>query len=66
MATYLDFEKPIDDLESKIAELRHLQPGAVLLRVAEAIAAEHGGKGDSARAWLDSLAKAGRYQRDVY
>ena len=31
-----------------------------------AIAAEHGGKGDSARAWLDSLAKAGRYQRDVY
>ena len=24
MATYLDFEKPIDDLESKIAELRHL------------------------------------------
>ena len=24
MATYLDFEKPIAELESKIAELRHL------------------------------------------
>ena len=31
-----------------------------------AIAAEHGGKGAGARAWLDGLAKAGRYQRDVY
>lgn len=31
-----------------------------------AIAAEHGGKGAGAKAWLDSLAKAGRYQRDVY
>ena len=30
------------------------------------IAAEHGGKGDGAKAWLDGLAKAGRYQRDVY
>jgi sulfite reductase (NADPH) flavoprotein alpha-component len=30
------------------------------------IAAEQGGKGSGARAWLDSLAKAGRYQRDVY
>ncbi len=31
-----------------------------------AIAAEHGGKGADAKAWLDGLAKAGRYQRDVY
>ena len=31
-----------------------------------AIATEHGGKGAGAKAWLDSLAKAGRYQRDVY
>ena len=30
------------------------------------IAAEQGGKGDGARAWLDGLVKAGRYQRDVY
>jgi sulfite reductase (NADPH) flavoprotein alpha-component len=30
------------------------------------IAAEQGGKGFSAKAWLDGLAKAGRYQRDVY
>jgi sulfite reductase (NADPH) flavoprotein alpha-component len=30
------------------------------------IAAEQGGKGEGARAWLDGLAKAGRYQRDVY
>jgi sulfite reductase (NADPH) flavoprotein alpha-component len=30
------------------------------------IAAGQGGKGDGARAWLDGLAKAGRYQRDVY
>jgi sulfite reductase (NADPH) flavoprotein alpha-component len=30
------------------------------------IAIEHGGKGDGAKAWLDGLAKAGRYQRDVY
>jgi sulfite reductase (NADPH) flavoprotein alpha-component len=30
------------------------------------IAAEHGGKGSGAKAWLDGLAKAGRYQRDVY
>jgi len=30
------------------------------------IAAEHGGKGAAAKAWLDGLAKAGRYQRDVY
>jgi len=30
------------------------------------IAAEQGGKGSSAKAWLDGLAKAGRYQRDVY
>lgn len=31
-----------------------------------AIATEHGGKGAGAKAWLDGLAKAGRYQRDVY
>jgi sulfite reductase (NADPH) flavoprotein alpha-component len=31
-----------------------------------AIAAEQGGKGSGAKAWLDGLAKAGRYQRDVY
>ena len=30
------------------------------------IAAEQGGKGTAAKAWLDGLAKAGRYQRDVY
>ncbi|HEY2611490.1 MAG TPA: sulfite reductase subunit alpha, partial [Reyranella sp.] len=30
------------------------------------IAAEQGGKGSGAKAWLDGLAKAGRYQRDVY
>ena len=30
------------------------------------IAAEQGGKGAAAKAWLDGLAKAGRYQRDVY
>ncbi len=30
------------------------------------IAAEQGGKGSSSKAWLDGLAKAGRYQRDVY
>jgi sulfite reductase (NADPH) flavoprotein alpha-component len=30
------------------------------------IAAEHGGKGQDGRAWLERLAKAGRYQRDVY
>lgn len=31
------------------------------------IAAEQGGKSDAeAKAWLDGLAKAGRYQRDVY
>jgi len=31
------------------------------------IAVERGGKGvEQARAWLDGLAKAGRYQRDVY
>jgi sulfite reductase (NADPH) flavoprotein alpha-component len=30
------------------------------------IAAEQGGKGPDAKAWLDGLAKAGRYQRDVY
>jgi sulfite reductase (NADPH) flavoprotein alpha-component len=30
------------------------------------IAAQHGGKGSGAKAWLDGLAKAGRYQRDVY
>jgi sulfite reductase (NADPH) flavoprotein alpha-component len=30
------------------------------------IASEHGGKGSGAKAWLDGLAKAGRYQRDVY
>ena len=31
------------------------------------IAAEHGGKSAAeAKAWLDGLAKAGRYQRDVY
>ena len=31
------------------------------------IAAEKGGKsGEQAKAWLDGLAKAGRYQRDVY
>jgi sulfite reductase (NADPH) flavoprotein alpha-component len=30
------------------------------------IAAEQGGKGEGARAWLDGLARAGRYQRDVY
>ena len=31
------------------------------------IAAEHGGKSaGEAKAWLDGLAKAGRYQRDVY
>ncbi|WP_421996148.1 sulfite reductase subunit alpha [Reyranella sp.] len=31
------------------------------------IAAQHGGKDtNQARAWLDGLAKAGRYQRDVY
>ena len=30
------------------------------------IAAEQGGKGAGAKAWLDGLAKAGRYQRDVY
>jgi sulfite reductase (NADPH) flavoprotein alpha-component len=30
------------------------------------IAAEHGGSGSGAKAWLDALAKAGRYQRDVY
>ena len=31
-----------------------------------AIAAEQGGKGAAAKAWLDGLARAGRYQRDVY
>jgi sulfite reductase (NADPH) flavoprotein alpha-component len=30
------------------------------------IAAEQGGKGAGAKAWLDGLTKAGRYQRDVY
>ena len=31
------------------------------------IAAEHGGKSAAeAKSWLDGLAKAGRYQRDVY
>ena len=30
------------------------------------IAAEQGGKGEGARAWLDRLARSGRYQRDVY
>jgi sulfite reductase (NADPH) flavoprotein alpha-component len=30
------------------------------------IAAEQGGKGAGARAWLDGMTKAGRYQRDVY
>jgi len=30
------------------------------------IAAEQGGKGSGAKAWLDGLAKSGRYQRDVY
>ncbi len=30
------------------------------------IVAEHGGKGADARAWLDGITKAGRYQRDVY
>jgi len=30
------------------------------------IAVEQGGKGTGAKAWLDGLAKAGRYQRDVY
>ena len=30
------------------------------------IAAQQGGKGTAAKAWLDGLAKAGRYQRDVY
>jgi sulfite reductase (NADPH) flavoprotein alpha-component len=30
------------------------------------IAAEQGGKGVAAKAWLAGLAKAGRYQRDVY
>ena len=30
------------------------------------IAAQQGGKGAAAKAWLDGLAKAGRYQRDVY
>jgi sulfite reductase (NADPH) flavoprotein alpha-component len=30
------------------------------------IAAEQGGKGAEAKAWLDGLARAGRYQRDVY
>jgi sulfite reductase (NADPH) flavoprotein alpha-component len=30
------------------------------------IAAEQGGKGSGAKAWLDGLVKAGRYQRDVY
>jgi len=31
------------------------------------VAIEHGGKSDAdAKAWLDNLAKAGRYQRDVY
>ena len=31
------------------------------------IAAEHGGKDiAAAKAWLDGLAKTGRYQRDVY
>ena len=27
MATFLDFEKPIAELEGKIAELRHLSQG---------------------------------------
>ena len=32
-----------------------------------AIAVEQGGKSpEQAKAWLDALAKAGRYQRDVY
>ena len=32
-----------------------------------AIAMEQGGRsGDQAKAWLDGLVKAGRYQRDVY
>jgi sulfite reductase alpha subunit-like flavoprotein len=30
------------------------------------IAAEQGGKGEGARAWLDGLVRCGRYQRDVY
>ena len=30
------------------------------------IAAEQGGKGEGARAWLDRLVRSGRYQRDVY
>ena len=31
------------------------------------IAMEQGGKsGEQAKAWLDGLTKAGRYQRDVY
>ena len=30
------------------------------------IAVEQGGKSAAAKAWLDGLAKAGRYQRDVY
>jgi sulfite reductase (NADPH) flavoprotein alpha-component len=30
------------------------------------ITAEQGGKGAAAKAWLDGLVKAGRYQRDVY
>ncbi len=30
------------------------------------IASEQGGKGSDAKAWLNDLARAGRYQRDVY
>ena len=51
MRSYLDFEKPIAELESKVEELREVAARDELIRVGTRDAEQHRGLGDRVHEW---------------